>query len=75
MPEKKPDGILCSFCGSTEHTVVETRPEPGHVRRRHRCKNDGCGELFTSFQFVPVEREDRERFRARFHVETLGGSV
>ena len=61
---KPPDGIVCPYCQSDQHKVVAVVDEPGHIRRRHRCKNPNCSELFTSFQHVPVDRVDRERFRS-----------
>jgi transcriptional regulator NrdR family protein len=37
----------CPHCNDARSKVLETRPSPHGVRRRHRC--GGCGLTFASY--------------------------
>jgi hypothetical protein len=45
------DGIRCPRCGG-ETGVIETRANRGSLRRRRRCRTDGCRARLTTIEMV-----------------------
>ncbi len=37
----------CPFCNAPKNYVLETRPSPNGVRRRHECRS--CRQTFASY--------------------------
>lgn len=41
-------GVQCPDCGSTDTSVINTRPTMKSIRRRREC--NACGSRFTTYE-------------------------
>lgn len=57
-PVEKGKTMNCPKCGSDQVFVVETRNQPGYIKRRRECMF--CSERFNT---VEIKMEEYEKFK------------
>jgi hypothetical protein len=55
-------GLVCPSCETaTESEVIDSRPQPGRVKRRRVCLS--CRGRFTTYERVGTESDDRRKVK------------